>query len=89
MAVNGKPVRSYSEQDTVPLPWHGEVRIRMHFDRFIGATVFHCHIVGHEDNGMMGIVDITKDGRLSKQTQQTLDTMKREMAGQDMHMGGH
>jgi FtsP/CotA-like multicopper oxidase with cupredoxin domain len=31
MAVNGKPVQSYSEQDTVPLPWHGEVRIRMHF----------------------------------------------------------
>jgi hypothetical protein len=38
---------------------------------------------------MMGIIDITKDGRLSKQTQQTLDKMNQEMAGQHMHMGGH
>jgi suppressor of ftsI len=89
MSVNGKPVQSYGEQDTVPLPWHGEVRIRMHFNRFTGATVFHCHIVAHEDSGMMGIIDITKDGRLSKQTQQTLDKMNQEMAGQHMHMGGH
>jgi len=79
-AVNGKPVQSYSEQDTVPLPWHGEVRIRMHFNRFVGATVFHCHIVAHEDNGMMGIIDITKDGLPSKATQQTLDKMNRDMA---------
>ncbi|HEY6687693.1 MAG TPA: multicopper oxidase domain-containing protein, partial [Propionibacteriaceae bacterium] len=89
MSVNGKPVQSYGEQDTVPLPWHGEVRIRMHFNRFTGATVFHCHIVAHEDSGMMGIIDITKDGRLSKQTQRTLDKMNQEMAGQHMHMGGH
>jgi hypothetical protein len=34
---------------------------------------------------MMGIIDITKDGRLSKATQQSLDNMHREMAGQ--HMG--
>jgi FtsP/CotA-like multicopper oxidase with cupredoxin domain len=87
MAVNGKPVKSYSEQDTVPLPVRGEVRIRMHFNRFLGAYVFHCHILAHEDNGMMGIIDITKDGRLSKATQQALDKMNQEMAGQ--HMGHH
>jgi len=87
MAVNGKPVKSYSEQDTVPLPVRGEVRIRMHFNRFVGAYVFHCHILAHEDNGMMGIIDITKDGRLSKATQQALDKMNQEMAGQ--HMGHH
>ena len=39
--------------------------------RFVGAIVFHCHILAHEDNGMMGIIDITKDGRLSEATQQT------------------
>jgi hypothetical protein len=88
MAVNGKPVQSYSEQDTVPLPWHGEVRIRMHFNRFVGTYVFHCHIVAHEDNGMMGIIDVSKDGRLSKRTQQTLDRMNQEMSGQHMmHTG--
>jgi suppressor of ftsI len=87
MAVNGKPVKSYSEQDTVPLPVRGEVRIRMHFNRFLGAYVFHCHILAHEDNGMMGIIDVTKDGRLSKATQEALDKMNQEMAGQ--HMGHH
>jgi suppressor of ftsI len=84
MAINGKPVQSHSEQDTVPLPVRGEVRIRMHFNRFVGATVFHCHILAHEDNGMMGIIDITKDGRPSKATQRALDQMNREMAGQHM-----
>ena len=59
----------------------------MHFNRFVGAYVFHCHILAHEDNGMMGIIDITKDGKLSKATQQTLDKMNQEMAGQ--HMGHH
>ena len=87
MAVNGKPVESYSEQDTVPLPVGGEVRIRMHFNRFVGTYVFHCHILAHEDNGMMNIVDVSKDGKLSKATQQILDKMNREMAGQ--HMGHH
>jgi FtsP/CotA-like multicopper oxidase with cupredoxin domain len=85
MAVNGKPVQSHSEQDTVPLPVKGEVRIRMHFNRFVGAYVFHCHILAHEDNGMMGIIDISKNGKLSKATQQALDKMNSEMAGQ--HMG--
>jgi len=90
MAVNGKPVQSYSEQDTVPLPVKGEVRIRMHFNRFVGAYVFHCHILAHEDNGMMGIIDISKDGRLSKATQQALDKMNREMPSHHaMHGGGH
>jgi suppressor of ftsI len=85
MAVNGKPVQSHSEQDTVPLPVKGEVRIRMHFNRFVGAYVFHCHILAHEDNGMMGIIDISKNGKLSKATQQALDKMNSQMAGQ--HMG--
>jgi hypothetical protein len=36
---------------------------------------------------MMNIVDVSKDGKLSKATQQILDKMNREMAGQ--HMGHH
>jgi FtsP/CotA-like multicopper oxidase with cupredoxin domain len=87
MAVNGKPVESYSWQDTVPLPVGGEVRIRMHFNRFVETYVFHCHILAHEDNGMMNIVDVSKDGKLSKATQQILDKMNQEMAGQ--HVGHH
>ncbi|HEX6759099.1 MAG TPA: multicopper oxidase domain-containing protein [Propionibacteriaceae bacterium] len=34
----------------------------MHFTRFVGATGFHCHILAHEDNGMIGIIDISLSG---------------------------
>ena len=71
----------------MPLPVGGEVRIRMHLNRFVGTYVFHCHILAHEDNGMMNIVDVSKDGKLSKATQQILDKMNQEMAGQ--HLGHH
>ena len=37
----------------------GWVRLRMTFTRAdIGETVFHCHILEHEDNGMMGKVQV-------------------------------
>jgi FtsP/CotA-like multicopper oxidase with cupredoxin domain len=82
MAVNGKPYNVRSEQDVVPLPPRGEVRIRIHFNRFVGTTVFHCHILAHEDNGMMGIIDISRSGRLSKATVKSLEEMNKAMAGQ-------
>lgn len=40
-------------QDTVWVPHHTEVTIRMHFKEFVGKAVFHCHILPHEDSGMM------------------------------------
>jgi len=79
MSVNGTPYHARSEQDVVPLPPQGEVRIRMHFSRFVGATVFHCHILAHEDNGMMGIIDITRSGKASPATMQALRAMNEEM----------
>ena len=82
MAVNGKPHDARSEQDVVPLPSRGEVRIRMHFNRFVGTTVFHCHILAHEDNGMMGIIDISRTGRLSEATVKSLEEMNKAMRGQ-------
>jgi FtsP/CotA-like multicopper oxidase with cupredoxin domain len=37
----------------------GKVRLLMHFGREISGTfVFHCHILSHEDKGMMGIVRV-------------------------------
>jgi FtsP/CotA-like multicopper oxidase with cupredoxin domain len=87
MAVNGKPYHARSEQDVVALPPRGEVRIRMHFKHFVGTTVFHCHILAHEDNGMMGIVDISRSGRLSKATVKSLEEMNRAMPGHSASMG--
>jgi FtsP/CotA-like multicopper oxidase with cupredoxin domain len=42
----------------------GRVRIKLSFpDALAGDILFHCHLVDHEDNGMMGIVRvIPKDG---------------------------
>ena len=36
----------------------GWVKIRSHFKKFIGLYVLHCHILGHEDAGMMQIVEV-------------------------------
>jgi FtsP/CotA-like multicopper oxidase with cupredoxin domain len=39
----------------------GKVVIRMKFEDFIGHYVYHCHILGHEDLGMMGIVNVVPE----------------------------
>ena len=64
MSVNGEPARADSLQDTVPLPVSkngvpGKVVIRMRMQRFTGKYVFHCHILAHEDLGMMGVVNVS------------------------------
>jgi FtsP/CotA-like multicopper oxidase with cupredoxin domain len=63
VSVDGRPYRARSLQDTVPLPVGGTVRIRLRFSDFTGAFVYHCHILAHEDHGMMGVVDVTRTGR--------------------------
>jgi FtsP/CotA-like multicopper oxidase with cupredoxin domain len=35
----------------------GEVKVLVTFDDFTGRTVFHCHILDHEDLGMMGVIE--------------------------------
>lgn len=60
MSVNGRSYDSHGMQDTVLIPPHGEVVIRIPFKDFEGKFVYHCHILFHEDGGMMGIVEVTK-----------------------------
>jgi FtsP/CotA-like multicopper oxidase with cupredoxin domain len=51
-------------KDTVAIPpvqengESGYVVIRSRFERYIGRFVLHCHILGHEDAGMMLLVEI-------------------------------
>ncbi len=47
-----------SEADTTSIKPNEYIRIRTHYADFVGRTVFHCHILFHEDNGMMGVFDI-------------------------------
>jgi FtsP/CotA-like multicopper oxidase with cupredoxin domain len=58
MSVNGQPYNAHGLQDTVILPANGQVVVRMQFQDFVGRFVYHCHILPHEDTGMMGIVEV-------------------------------
>jgi len=48
--------------DTVSIPRNGgRVVFRTRFEDFVGKWVHHCHILLHEDNGMMQEVECTTD----------------------------
>lgn len=49
-------------KDTVNVPAGGSVRLVVPFTGITGRTVYHCHILDHEDLGMMGVID-TGPGR--------------------------
>ncbi len=54
-AVDGKPVKDPVWVDTVNVPYGGSVDLVMDFtDPIIrGMSLFHCHLLKHEDKGMM------------------------------------
>ena len=52
--------RTSGWKDTVNVPAGGEVRIRIPVADFAGRTVYHCHILDHEDLGMMGVIDVAQ-----------------------------
>lgn len=57
--VNGRAVPDPLWWDTYPLPPRGEVKVRIRFRPDLdGRTVYHCHILPHEDAGMMGLLEI-------------------------------
>lgn len=51
---NGKPESLRAWRDTVLVKRGESVRIRIPFQDFSGKTVYHCHVLDHEDLGMMG-----------------------------------
>lgn len=62
ISVNGQPVDLHGYQDTFSIPKHSTVVIRTQYKDFDGKYVLHCHILFHEDNGMMQIVEVVKPG---------------------------
>jgi len=57
--VNGDPVTDPIWWDTFALPSMGSAKVRMYFRPDVtGRTVYHCHILPHEDNGMMALMQI-------------------------------
>jgi bilirubin oxidase len=51
-----EPFRSW--KDVVNVRKHESVRIIVRYDDFAGRWMFHCHILDHEDHGMMGILEV-------------------------------
>jgi FtsP/CotA-like multicopper oxidase with cupredoxin domain len=63
----GRPVKENFLRDTVNVPYNNghslaypTVRLRMDFrdPNIIGTFVYHCHILEHEDKGMMGSIRV-------------------------------
>jgi FtsP/CotA-like multicopper oxidase with cupredoxin domain len=51
-----EPFRSW--KDTVNVPKHSVVRFIVRFSDFAGKWMYHCHILDHEDHGMMGVFEL-------------------------------
>ena len=59
VARNGTPETGQPNwQDSVTIPPHQSVTIRQRFTDFTGRVVFHCHVLVHEDHGMMAAVEV-------------------------------
>lgn len=60
ISVNGKTVPFGGLQDTIDVPIHGEVTVRLAFvdPTIVGRFMFHCHILEHEDKGMMALIEV-------------------------------
>jgi FtsP/CotA-like multicopper oxidase with cupredoxin domain len=65
--VSGRVINEPLLRDTVNLPYftdqmlqYASVRLRMDFrdPNTIGTFVYHCHLLEHEDGGMMGAIRV-------------------------------
>jgi FtsP/CotA-like multicopper oxidase with cupredoxin domain len=53
-----EPFRSW--KDVVNVPKHETARFIVRYDGYVGKWMFHCHILDHEDHGMMGVLKVTR-----------------------------
>jgi FtsP/CotA-like multicopper oxidase with cupredoxin domain len=51
-----EPYRSW--KDMLNIPKHATARIIVRYDDYPGKWMFHCHILDHEDHGMMGVLEV-------------------------------
>jgi FtsP/CotA-like multicopper oxidase with cupredoxin domain len=56
----GKLIEQPTWQDVVNVAPHSNVTVRILFDDFAGRSVYHCHILDHEDKGMMGVIEVRR-----------------------------
>lgn len=60
--VNGKPADFIGYRDNVFIPATGSITLRIPFTDpvILGKFVYHCHIMEHEDGGMMQVIQVVK-----------------------------
>ena len=89
----GRPVNEPFLRDTVNVPYYNgralqypSVRIRVDFrdPNSIGTFVYHCHLLEHEDGGMMGLIrvdpaDPPDDPRTKRVTQGTRPALRQKI----------
>jgi len=76
MAINGVAVNDPALRDTMDIPyWSGtgpypSITVRMDFSdpNVVGTFVYHCHILEHEDGGMMGEIQVLPPGSAATAT---------------------
>ncbi|MDF3313342.1 multicopper oxidase family protein [Rhodococcus sp. T2V] len=57
LRTGGRVVTEIIRQDVVDIPARSRVTVRVAFDDYPGRTVYHCHVLDHEDLGMMGVIE--------------------------------
>jgi FtsP/CotA-like multicopper oxidase with cupredoxin domain len=62
MKINGQALAEPIWRDTVNVTRLGSVTVRSRFEDFTGLFVLHCHILNHEDLGMMQLVEVYDPG---------------------------
>jgi len=74
--IDGQPVNDPALRDTMDIPyWSGtgpypSITVRMDFSdpNIVGTFVYHCHILEHEDGGMMGEIEVLPPGSAATAT---------------------
>jgi FtsP/CotA-like multicopper oxidase with cupredoxin domain len=54
--VTGGPLPSAEWRDTIDVPPLGTTKFAVQYDDRLGMWMFHCHILDHADDGMMGML---------------------------------
>ncbi len=55
---NGEAVTQRKWEDVVNVPPFEKARLIVRYERYKGKWMYHCHILDHEDLGMMGILEV-------------------------------
>ena len=55
---NGRAAGPVVMRDVVNVRANGSATVRIAFRDFSGRSVYHCHILDHEDLGMMGVIEV-------------------------------